>query len=247
MKKAVVLNSIVLLLVFNVGWGQKSKPSWNEDTGIISYKGKEYAKMEKKPSSFITGSNYWIRNNENEVIIQFIYETYDCSTYKEPDRTCFREQVLFPQSNSRVFLSATAFGFGKKAVMKKLVSQELINDDGDLNWNRAKDFILSKNGRVIEEKVNGPSASNVVLKGNEIYQDDVVVGKYRRKESDIYYVYSIYNNDGSKIMTAQIEMNDPFEWVLTDSDGKTKEVLYEDDEDGIKILSYLARNGYLTK
>lgn len=243
---------LAILIMISTSYSQSSKPIWNEDTGEITVKGKRYAFMEKKKSSIITGSDYWVKDSNEELIIQFIYETYDCSTYYDngkvkEDRTCFRERIMFTDTGSNVHLDVTAFGFGKKSVLKVLTRNELIDTEGNLDWDKTMVYIRAKRGEIFQPEPEGPSETPVTISGHEIYQDDVLIGKFNKRGLDEYFIYNVYDIDAAKVMTAKIEKNDPFEWILTDNNGKESSVLYEDDQDGVKILTYLAKKGILYK
>ena len=110
-----------------------------------------------------------------------------------------------------------------------------------------KIFISANKGRIGSPKVAGPSATLVVLNGNDIYQDDVLIGKVVKRPTETQNVYNVYNNEGSKVLIAQIDKVDPFEWKLTPTVGKEFTVMYDDDPDGIKILTYLASKGWIKK
>ena len=75
----------------------------------------------------------------------------------------------------------------------------------------------------------------------------MLIGKVVKRPTETQNVYNIYNNEGSKVLIAQIDKVDPFEWILTPTGGKEFTVMYDDDPDGIKILTFLASKGWIKK
>lgn len=240
---------LLLSLIATVSYGQK-KPTWNEETEQVMWNGKIYTIMAKKKSKVITGSNFDVKDHQGNTILNFIYETYGC----ESGATCFRERVVFTESGSWAHLGATAFGFGQKAVLKTLTQNELIREDGGLYWVKSQEWMrtLGRNNHMIKQPQwikdqNKPKNTPVIVQGREIYQEGHLVGKVNRREVDSDYVYSVYNKEGKRVMTASIDKDDPFEWILVNAKGEETTHLYEDDSDGIKILTYLASKGIIGK
>jgi len=155
----------------------------------------------------------------------------------------YRVKIIFPQSGSYANFNSTPLGMGAKMVMKKIARNELIVD-GDLNWVKAVMFIEG-NGGFVNNNTGEIALSDepVVIKGGDIYQNDLAIGKLAKRDTGDHHEYNVYNVDGVKVMTATIEKLNPFEWILTASDGSKQTVLYDDDADGVKILTFLAKNG----
>lgn len=247
--KNIALISILLLSATTI-FGQKIKPVWNEETAAITIEGKLYAAMEKKKSKIVTGKDWWITDINDEVVIQFFMESYGVRKRNSKgimeESTSYRIKVFFTKTGSYVNFSTTPLGMGSKGVMKKLVQNELINE-GKLDWEKAVMFIQGNGGRLVEKakKIMPPSDTPVIVKGREVYQDGVLIGKVNKRVMEEIYVYNIYSVEGLKVMTAKIEAEDPFEWVLLNNNGVESTILYEDDPEGIKLLTYLALNGIL--
>ena len=70
-------------------------------------------------------------------------------------------------------------------------------------------------------------------------------GKVLERHTDKDRVYHVYDKSGSKVMVASIPKENPLEWQLISTKGDTYNVLYEGEQDGIKILTYLAKKGWL--
>jgi hypothetical protein len=240
--------ALTLITFALTSYGQKKvKPVWDETTGQITVNGEDYAKMVKKKSDVITGKDWWIMNSDDKVIIQFKTETYTTKEWKDGryvDVTNFRVVVLFPESGSYAYVNASALGFGPKGVMKKLTRNELIADQ-DLDWEKTIMFINANNGRLREAPEPGISETPITLEDNKIFQDGELIGSYKKREVDNNYEYHIYNNDGAKVATSKIEVEDPFEWVIVDANGKEQSFMYENDADGIKMFDFLVQKGIL--
>jgi hypothetical protein len=89
------------------------------------------------------------------------------------------------------------------------------------------------------------SKSTVTVVNNEIYQDGEIIGKVIERHSDTDRIYHVYNVSGDKVMVASLAKEDPMEWNLTSVKGDTYNVIYEGDQDGTKILTYMASKGWL--
>ncbi|MFY0685728.1 MAG: hypothetical protein JXQ90_01115 [Cyclobacteriaceae bacterium] len=211
--------------------------------------------MEKKKGEVMTAKDWWVSSREKEVIIQFRSESFTVrgdwnpGTRKYDSKKAFRVKVLFPQTGSFIFLEggrfSTPLGISAKAAMEIMVENELIKE-ANLDWEKTKMFIKANNGKLATpEEV--PSNSTVEIIGREIFQDGVMVGKVNKREEENHFSYNIYNKDGKKVITAKIDKVDPFEWALIDSDGDEINILYEEDTEGIKMITYLTKSGVLTK
>lgn len=247
---------LLIGLISTTAFGQKVKPTWNEKNNEILVKGNYYASLEKKSSEVLTAKDWWISNIKGDVIIQFKTESY--ATWKalgdkdylgrpiQEQTTSYRVRVIFPETGSYAFLSSaissTPLGIGVKQVMKKITGNELIKD-GDLDWEKAVMFIEGNGGEVFANRAPEPSNDPVVIVGNDVYQNGEIIGKVNKRDTGSEYEYSVYNADGTKVMTASIPKENPFEWVLTEPNGNEQTVLYENDPDGIRILTYLSKIG----
>jgi len=85
----------------------------------------------------------------------------------------------------------------------------------------------------------------VTLVENDIYRDDVLIGKVLERSTDTDRVYHVYDKSGSKVMVASLPKENPLEWKLTSIKGQEYSVVYEGEQDGIKILTYMANKGWL--
>jgi len=110
--------------------------------------------------------------------------------------------------------------------------------------------VQNNDGKFVLPKVmaKGPSSSKVTINDKkEIVQDGVVIGKVMERHTDMDRIYHVFDKEGSKVMVAKITKIDPFEWVLTSQEGDSYNVIHENDQDGIKILTYMASKGLLPK
>ena len=231
----------MLFIITYTSYGQKVKPVFNEDKQEVTIDGAYYIKMKKMSGGNMgVAKNYSFFNEEGEELIfmKFISRT------NEDNETSFWYEINFLQSGSWLLVSSAITGMGKKGAMKKLVKNELIKN-GDLDWNMTKRYLQKHHGTIGIPKVKEPSKSPVIVVNNEIYQDGEIIGKVIERHTETERIYHVYNVSGDKVMVANLEKENPMEWTLTSNAGDTYNVLYEGEQDGIKILTYMASKGWL--
>jgi hypothetical protein len=133
---------------------------------------------------------------------------------------------------------------GTKGAIKILVKNELIKN-GSLDWGMTMRYLQNNDGTIKFLKSKEQSKSTVTVVNNEIYQDGEIIGKVIERQTDIERIYHVYNVSGDKVMVASLAKEDPMEWNLTSIKGDTYNVIYEGDQDGTKILTYMASKGWL--
>ena len=232
---------IMLFVVTSTAYGQKIKPVFNDETNEISIDGNYYIMMEKMSGGNMgMAKNFSIQNKDGDELL-FMKFTPRTNSNNE---TSYWYRMTFNESESWFWLSNSIAGMSTKGAMKFLIKNELILD-GNLDKKKAKQIVQRHNGKLGYFKSDGPSQSTVKLVDNEIFQDDVLIGKVLERHSEEDRVYHVYDTSGSKIIVASISKSDPLEWVLTSNKGDTYNVLYEGEQDGVKILTYVASKGWL--
>lgn len=242
---------LLLVALSSSGQDKKAKGEFNEEKNEVTIDGKHYINMEMKKSAVPLKKDFLVKDTKGDVLISFNFESVTKQVRDEngqwKDETSYRQFIMFPGSNSSCYMKADLLpGSGEKGVMKTMIQNQLIKDGG-LDWDMTMLFIKANKGVVGSPEVAGPSSTLVVLKGNEIFQDDVLIGKVMNRPTETQNVYYVYDKNGAKILTAQIDKVDPFEWTLTPTEGKELTVMYDDDLDGVKILTYIASKGWLYK
>lgn len=246
--------SVLVLLLFIIGaatYGQKKvKPVYNEETQEITIDGKYYITMKKGKGGTVNvglSNNYSIQNKEGIELIFMKYEpreNYNRATGK--NETSFWYKISFPETGSWLW-KKVILTMSTKGVMKALVKNQLI-ENGNLNKEMVKRYVQNNDGKFVLPKVNGPSSNLVMVNDDkEIVQDGVVIGKVMERHTEMDRVYHVFDKEGSKVMVAKIAKIDPFEWILTSQKGDSYNVIHENDQDGVKILTYMALKGWLPK
>ncbi len=249
-KNSFITSSLILLTIFiteSQTYGQKIKPIYNDETQEVTIDGKYYIMMQKSGGGNAgLSKNYSIQNKEGDEIVymKFVARTkYNYST--KENETSYWYKISFSETGSWFWLSKSILGMSQKGAMKILVKNELIKD-GNLNWDMAKRYLQNNNGKIALPKPKGPSSNQVIVNSNqEIIQDGVLIGKVMERHTDIDHTYHVFDKTGSKVMVASKSIIDPFEWKLTTPEGKTYNVIYEGEKDGIRILTYMASKGWL--
>lgn len=96
------------------------------------------------------------------------------------------------------------------------------------------------------------SKSPVVINGNQITRDGLVIGKYRQDTTSSAYVQktvvlTIYSEGGEKIAEATAPITKPQEWVIKLlNENKTLNVMYDAPNEKEKLFKWLADKNYLT-
>lgn len=235
--------AIILVFCFATftSFGQKVKPVWNEETNEVTLEGKYYIILKKMNGGNLgLSKNYSVQNKEGD---ELIFMKFTPRTNSE-DETSYWYRMTFPESGSWFWLSKSIAGMGTKGAMKLLMKNELIKD-GNLDWKKAQQYIQRHNGRIGYPKAKAPSESSVTVVDNDIFRDDVLIGKVLERHTETDRVYHVYDKSGSKVMVATLPQVNPLEWELTSIKGDTYNVLYEGEKDGIRILTYLAKKGWL--
>jgi len=246
--------SIFVLLLFVIGsasYGQKKKkPIYNEETQEVTVDGKYYIMMVKGKGGMVNvglSNNYSIQNKEGDEIVFMKYEQKEKYNYETgKNETSFWYKISFPETGSWLW-KKIILTLSEKGAMKILTKNQLI-ENGNLNMEMVKRYVQNNNGKFVLPKAKGPSSNLVMVNENrEIVQDGVVIGKVMERHTDMDRVYHVFDKEGSKVMVAKIAKIDPFEWILTSQKGDSYNVIHENDQDGIKILTYMASKGLLPK
>ena len=232
---------IMLFVVTFTSFGQSGKPIFNEVTNEVTIDGNYYIMMKKMSGGNMgMAKNFSILNKEGDELL-FMKFTPRVNSINE---TSYWYRMTFNESESWFWLSKSIAGMSTKGAMKFLITNELI-ENGDLDRNKAKQIVQRHHGKMGYFKPKEPSQSTVTLVDNEIFQDDVLIGKVLERNSEEDRIYHVYDTSGSKIIIASISKSDPLEWELTNTKGDIYNVLYEGEQDGVKILTYVASKGWL--
>lgn len=237
MKKSylVLLPLFIFILSFSGVSQQKQKVQYDRERQYILLDGQDYVKMIKSPVSKIKLiNNFSIRNKEDKELIQFKYEPYQVwVNRKQIDQPAYR--ITFINSGESVYMKKI---FGERGVMKLLTKNELIKNN-KIDPDSENRFIA----------IN--SALDIEIEGNEIMRDGSAIAKFSEKKmkaedgTDLLKI-SIYNVVGEKVATATAPVNDASEWlVITDSDDKASEIIYEPPGEKENLFNWLVIKKYL--
>jgi len=233
---------ILLYIVSLTSFAQNGKPVWNEETNEVTINGKYYVTMKKMSGGNLgLSKNFSVENKEGD---QLIFLKFTPRTDSKEETTSYWYRVTFPETGSWFWLSNWMGGMSTKGAMKLMMKNGLIKD-GNLDWKKTQQLVQRHNGRIGYPQQAGPSQSSVILVDNDIYRDDVLIGKVLERDTDTARVYHVYDSSGSKIMVASLPKENPLEWELKTIKGAVHHVVYEGEEDGIKILTYMAMKGWL--
>jgi hypothetical protein len=230
-----LLPLFIFILSFSGVSQQKQKVQYDRERQYILLDGQDYVKMIKSPVPKIKLiNNFSIRNKEDKELIHFKYEPYQVwVNRKQIDQPAYR--ITFINSGESVYMKKI---FGERGVMKLLTKNELIQNN-KIDPDSENRFIA----------IN--SALDIEIEGNEIMRDGSAIAKFSEKKmkaedgTDLLKI-SIYNVVGEKVATATAPVNDASEWlVITDSDDKTSEIIYEAPGEKEKLFNWLVIKKYL--
>ena len=226
---------------------EKQKVQYDKERQYILLNGQYYAKMTKSAIAKLSlMNNFSIRNKEDKELIYFKYDSYKVwENQKQVDKPAYR--IIFINGGGNVYMKKS---FGEKGVMKLLTKNNLIQND-KVDTDAENRFIAINNGRKGTDKKVDNSASDIEIEGNEIMRDGSSIAKFSEKKmkaedgTDLLKI-SIYNSVGEKVATATAPVNDALEWlVITASDNKTSEILYESPGEKNKLFNWLLVKKYL--
>tara|TARA_B110000285_G_scaffold204550_1_gene241578 strand:+ start:129 stop:890 length:762 start_codon:yes stop_codon:yes gene_type:complete len=253
MKKALklLLLFIICSLSFK-GFSQKNrkqKVDYDKERQYILVDGNYYAKMEKQNYNKIgLIKNYSIRNKEDKELIFFKYSPYQ-DWNRERTQKVNKEAytITFINGGGNVYMKKN---FGEKGVMKLITKNNLIQND-KIDSESENRFIAINNGRKGTDKKVDNRVSDIEIEANEIVIDGSPIAKFSEKNmkaedgTDLLKI-SIYNTIGEKVATATAPVKAASEWlVVTDSDGRTSEILYETPGAKKKLFNWLLIKKYL--
>jgi hypothetical protein len=233
---------ILFLIISCASFGQKKiKPVFNDEKQEVTIEGQYYIGLKKTSGGNLgMAKNFSVLNKAGD---QLIFMKFTPRTNSD-NETSYWYEVSFPESGSWLWVSKSIAGISTKGAIKFMIKNELIKD-GELDWEMTKRYLQNNNGKIGRPKSWEPSALQVSIVDNEIIQDGQLIGKVIEKHTETDRIYHVYDVSGAKVMVARIEKQDPMEWTLTSAEGKTYTVLYEGEQDGIKILTYMASKGWL--
>lgn len=96
------------------------------------------------------------------------------------------------------------------------------------------------------------SKSPIIISGNQIIRDSVVIGKFRQDTTTSSYsqktiVIVIYSEGGEKVAEASTPVTSPQEWnIKILSENKTFNILYESPNERENLFKWLADKKYIT-
>lgn len=226
---------------------EKQKVQYDKERQYILVNGQYYAKMTKSAIAKLSlMNNFSITNKEDKELIYFKYAPYKVwENQKQVDKTAYR--VIFINGGGSVYLKRS---FGEKGVMKLLAKNNLIKND-KVDVDAENRFIAINNGRKGTDKKVDNRAADIEIEGKEILRDGSPIAKFSEKnfkaeDGTDLFIISIYNIVGEKVATATAPINDASEWtVITESDNKTSEILYESPGEKKKLFNWLLVKKYL--
>ena len=171
---------IMLFVVTLTSFGQKVKPVFNDETNEISIDGNYYIMMEKMSGGNMgMAKNFSIQNKEGDELL-FMRFTPRTSSNNE---TSYWYRMTFNESGSWFWLSKSITGMSTIGAMNFLIKNELIHD-GNLDKKKTKQIVQRHNGKLGYFKPDAPSQTTVKLVDNDIFQNDVLIGKALKRHSD---------------------------------------------------------------
>ena len=228
---------------------QKQKVQYDKERQYILLNGQYYAKMEKQNYNKIgLIKNYSIRNKEDKELIFFKYSPFQ-DWNRERTQKVNKEAytITFINGGGSVYMKKN---FGESAVMKLLTKNNLIQND-KIDSDSENRFIAINSGRKGSDKKVDNSVLDIEIDGAEIMRDGSPIAKFSEKKikaedgTDLLKI-SIYNTIGEKVATATAPVIGASEWlVITDSDNKTSEILYENPGAKKKLFNWLLIKKYL--
>jgi hypothetical protein len=243
----ILLPLFICILSFSGVAQKKQKVQYDKERQYILLNGQYYAKMTKSAIAKLSlMNNFSIRNKEDKELIYFKYHSYQVwENQKQVDKPAYR--ITFINGGGSVYMKRS---FGEKGVMKLLTKNNLIQND-KIDADAENRFIAINNGRKGTDKKVDNSAADIEIDGKEIMRDGSPIAKFSEKNikaedgTDLLKI-SIYNTVGEKVATATAPVNDASEWlVITESDDKTSEILYESPGEKKKLFNWLLIKKYL--
>jgi hypothetical protein len=192
--------------------------------------------------------NYSIRNKEDKELIFFKYSPYE-DWNRERTQKVSKDAytITFINGGGNVYMKRN---FGESGVMKLITKNDLIQND-KIDSDSENRFIAINNGRKGTDKKVDNSAADIEIEGAEIMRDGSPIAQFSEKNikaedgTDLLKI-SIYNTIGEKVATATAPVNEATEWiVITESDAKTSEILYDSPGEKKKLFNWLLIKKYL--
>lgn len=242
---------IIVCLVSFSGFSQKKKKQKVDYDKVREYMlldGQYYAKMVKQNYNKIgLIKNYSIRNKEDKELIFFKYSPYQTRNNEGNMVNKDAYTVTFINGGGHVYFKKN---FGERGVMKLLAENNLIKND-KIDPDAENRFISINRGKKGSDKTVDNATSDIQIEGKEILRDGAVIGKFSEKnitssEGVDLISINVYNSVGEKVANAIAPVTDPDEWsVLTSSDSKTSDILYESPGERKKLFNWLILKKYL--
>lgn len=89
------------------------------------------------------------------------------------------------------------------------------------------------------------TSANVSLSGEKIYNNDELIGNFRRKNEEGFTVLAIYSRDDNKVATARHKENSDEDWEVVLSNGSKISLRYYAKDGEQRLLKYLVEKGHL--
>lgn len=87
--------------------------------------------------------------------------------------------------------------------------------------------------------------ANISVSGDNIYNNDELIGNFRSKSEGGFMVLDIYSRDDSKVATARHKENSIDDWEVILSNGSKISLRYYANDGEQRLLKYLVEKGYL--
>ena len=250
--KSIIRKVLLVALVLITSLGLSAQiAKYDKQNEEILVDGEYYAKLVKsKHNSNGIGliKNFSIQNREGEELIFLKYRSY-----KEWDsriRTYIEKpayDITFINGLGKVYIKKQ---FTVKSVMKLISTNNLIKND-KIDQEAERRFISVYHGSQGNNQEVKVEVSDIDISNNEIIKEGNTLGKFTEKistdaDGKEQTVLKIYTNNGEKIATATVDVENPSEWsVLTLSDGMTTDLLYEASFSKEKLFNWMISKKYI--
>ncbi|MGV3612449.1 MAG: hypothetical protein ACO1N0_15935 [Fluviicola sp.] len=276
MKKSIRIIFAIITLLLYTNYSSAQKVVYDEDT--IKIDGKPHAIMKKKNAGPMR-SDFAVSSLSGTELIYFksTLRTWTGSGFKFGANEEIYYQVNFIATGSKADLKYyNGNGFAKLVVENNLIKGNATDPESEKRFIQLNNGWFPRTPKSEPDKSpavvvninnnNGGSGDNtptptvtapkskspVILTGNQIIRDEVVIGKFKQETTSSAYsqkttVVTIYSEGGEKVAEASVPVENPQEWnVKTFSDNKTFNILYDSPNEKEKLFKWLADKNYLT-
>ncbi len=279
MKKSLFLLALLLgLMFFGAENTFAQKVKYDNDT--VSVDGKPYAIMKKKNVGPMR-NDYVVSALTGTELIYFksvLRDWYGTGFKYGSGQEMFYEVNFIATGNKADLKHYTGSGFAKLIVENNLVKDNAVDAESEKRFILLNNGSLAsvRNATPAEPQpavvVNinnnaggapaggtAPAAtpappkskSPVVIKGNQIFRDDKLIGKFKQDTTTSTYsqkstVITVYSEEGEKVAEASAPVINPQEWsIKIISDNKTYTILFDVPTERESLFKWLSNKNYL--